>query len=403
MARDRKSSHSEGKVKVGVIRMILTFLKFPQDSRKSAQAVEVEKESSVRIGLDKVKEAKLNAKLIKLSTEDARERRSHSTETESQIVKPTNREKRSRRSLDNREGGEECATKEDFIANAKTQPCMFYAKGYCMRGATCWFKHQKSADDSPVQRSFEEETRKSREPRNMLLRVVDRTVTVKTLDLEEYFSNFGEVVEVKFTGLCQEGWSNFNVEVRWKDTVALRALKKQFHTIKGTDVVVKPSGSRESGSCSLKGKEEKNPVQEREICSSWGRDGKRSRNAKRGRSRSEESNTSKRNNKEGRNWKGSSVLRMDKEIAIGSKVIKLEKLQEETCQKGLVPDAKSEYTSKRERGKACVGNISNDQEVKVKKEADLDTRRSDADREEPKESSHLTRIFKGAQGNKVSR
>ena len=233
--------------------------------------------------------------------------------------------------------------------------------------------------------------------------MVDRTVTVKTLDLEEYFSNFGEVVEVKFTGLCQEGWSNFNVEVRWKDTVALRALKKQIHTIKGTDVVVKPSGSRESGSCSLKGKEEKNSVQEREICSSWGRDGKRSRNVKRGRSRSEESNTSKRNHKEGRNWKGSSVLRMDKEIAIGSKVIKREKLQEETCQKGLVPDAKSEYTSKRERGKACVGNISNDQEVKVKKEVDLDTRRSEADREEPKESGHLTRLFKGAQGNKVSR
>ena len=143
MARNRKSSHSEGKVKVGVIRMILTFLKFPQDSRKSAQAVEVEKESSVRIGLDKVKEAKLNAKLIKLSTEDARERRSHSTETESQIVKPTNRE---RRSQDNREGGEECPTKEEFIANAKTQPCMFYAKGYCMRGEA------SSTSTKPIQK-----------------------------------------------------------------------------------------------------------------------------------------------------------------------------------------------------------------------------------------------------------
>ena len=402
MARDRKPSHSEGKVKVGVIQMILAVIKFPQASRKPAHAVGVEKESSGGVGLDKVKEAKLNAKLMKLSTEDARKRKSHTTESESQILKPTNREERSRRSLDNREGGEEGATKEDFIANAKTQPCMFYAKGYCMRGTTCWFKHQKSADDAPAQRNFEEETRKSREPRHMLLRLVDRTVTVKTLDLEEYFSKFGEVVEVKLTGLSQEGWSNFNVEVRWADTVALKELKKKNHSIKGTDVMVKPSGSRESDSCSRKSKEEKNSVQERETCSSWGRDGKRSRNVKRCRSRSEESKTSKRSNKEGRKWKGSSLLRMDTETAVGSKVIKLEQLQVKTCQKGLVPDAKSECISERGGGKTRVGNVSNDQGVKVKEEADLD-RRSDADREELKKSDHLTRLLKGSQGNKVSR
>ena len=95
-------------------------------------------------------------------------------------------------------------------------------------------------------------------------------------------------------------------------------------------------------------------------------------------------------------------MRMDTETAVGSKVIKLEQLQVKTCQKGLVPDAKSECTSERGGGKTRVGNVSNDQGVKVKEEADLD-RRSDADREELKESDHLTRLLKGSQGNKVSR
>ena len=73
---------------------------------------------------------------------------------------------------------------------------MFYAKGYCMRGNSCWFNHKRPAPipfvadgvaDVMEEGSFEEVMKTSREPRYIMLRLVDYTVTVKTLDLEEYF------------------------------------------------------------------------------------------------------------------------------------------------------------------------------------------------------------------------
>ena len=46
--------------------------------------------------------------------------------------------------------------------------------------------------------------------------LVDRTLTVKTPDLEEYFSRFEEVVAVKLPGLISEGSSEFHAGVNKK-------------------------------------------------------------------------------------------------------------------------------------------------------------------------------------------
>merc|ERR1719369_2202739 len=255
VTRDRRSGEIETSV---------------EDSRKLRQSAGAERRKSSYSGTSGRdrgdRESKVNAKLMQLSREGAKERRSHSAESQNMEEKRKrilNLSKKKRKSPEMRGGVEERSKREDFIANAKSQPCMFFAKGYCMRGTSCWFSHEKQAQMPHVEAGADrmekgscEETWVSREPRHLLLHLVDHTVTVKTLDLEEYFSQFGEVLEVKFTGLIQEGWSNFNLEVRWADTVALHALLKQSHSIKGTDVMVKQSRSGDSRSCSRGGKED---------------------------------------------------------------------------------------------------------------------------------------------------
>ena len=342
------------------------------------------------------REAKLNAKLMKLSREGGRERRSHSTDSRKL------KSKGGKKSPEKQGGVEERSKREDFIANAKSQPCMFYAKGYCMRGTSCWFNHEKPSQMPVVKASagagvlekgsFEEETQTSQEPRHMLLRLVDYTVTVKTLDLEEYFSQFGEVLEVKFTGLSQEGWSNFNLEVRWADTVALQALQKQSHSIKGTDVMVKQARPRDSGSCSRGGKEEKKS--EREIGRS--RRGRGERRRKRSRSRSRMSKGFSHFSKEDarkpeKRWRGSSQSRVEEKDAVGMKEIKLEK--RDTCQ-GLVRERDGENISGGEK-------VSKEQvkvKVKVKEEMGEVAKASDGvpevASELPKEDNHLARLLK---------
>jgi len=366
-------------------------------------------------GGDKVKEAKLNAKLMKLSREDAREERSFSTDSRNLKLE----EKRSRKSFEKQGEGQEKSTREDFIANAKSQLCMFFAKGYCMRGTTCWFKHEKVADDVKEKSNIEEIKPRSREPRHMLLRLVDYTVTVKTLDLEEYFSQFGEVLEVKFTGLSQEGWSNFNLEVRWADTLGLQALQKQSHFIKGTDVMVEQCRSKDSRSCSRGGNMEvkkderwrnkkrsrsrsRSPVS-RTLKRSRSRSPVSRRTSKRSRSRSPVSMTLRRYSREGgspvvrkpeNRWRGNSqFLRMEKD-AVMRKEIKLENLQGEACSEGLVQETAS-------------GNILGEEEVardqvKIKKEVGEVARASDAVPEELKESNHLARLLKEDQENEAS-
>ena len=49
-----------------------------------------------------------------------------------------------------------------------------------------------------------------------MLILVDRTLTVKTLDLEDYFSRFEETVVVKFPGPISEGKSEFHAGVNKK-------------------------------------------------------------------------------------------------------------------------------------------------------------------------------------------
>ena len=368
------------------------------------------------IGGDKVKEAKLNAKLMKLSREDAREERSFSTDSRNLKLE----EKRSRKSFEKQGEGQEKSTREDFIANAKSQLCMFFAKGYCMRGTTCWFKHEKVADDVEEKSNIEEKKPRSREPRHMLLRLVDYTVTVKTLDLEEYFSQFGEVLEVKFTGLSQEGWSNFNLEVRWADTLGLQALQKQSHFIKGTDVMVEQCRLRDSRSCSRGGNMEemkderwrnkkrsrsrsRSPVS-RTLKRSRSRSPVSRRTSKRSRSRSPVSRTMRSYSREGgspvvrepeNRWRGSSqFIRMEEKDTVMRKEIKVENLQGEICPEGLVQETASENILGEEKGVR--------DQVKVKEEVDEVARASDAVREEPKESNHLARLLKEDQENRAS-
>ena len=408
---DGRSGESEARVEVVMINYQCRLNTFFQDPRKQTQSGGGGERRSSSSGRGRGEgEANLNIKLMKLSSEGARERSSHSTD--SQNVKL----KEKRKVLEKQGGGVEKSSREDFIENAKSQPCMFFAKGYCMRGNSCWFNHKRpgqipfvaaGAADDMEKGNFEEEIKlHSSKTRYMMLRLVDYTVTVKTLDLEEYFSQFGEVLEVKFTGLSQEGWSNFNLEVRWADDAALKALQEQSHSIKGIDVMVKQLRSRDSRSCSRGGKEEKSARSsrgrgERRKKRSRSRDsrsysrrekekksereiersnrGRSERGRKRSRSKSQVSRTSKGFSKEDarrpeKRWRGNSQSRVEEK-----------EIKQEKRDTWLVPQTDGEKISGGEKVT----------KVKVKEEVAEVARASDgAPSEFPKESDHLARLLK---------
>jgi len=184
----------------------------------------------------------------------------------------------------------------------------------------------------------------------------------------------------------------------------LKALQKQSHCIKGTDVMVRQSRSKDSRSCSRGGIVEENE----ETGRSWrGREGtwrnkKRSRSrmrsrsksriSKRSRSRSPLSRSSKSYKREGgladvrrkaeTKWRGSSQSKMEETDALMRKEIKLESLQGEPC-----PE--------------LLAEVSRDQ-VKIKKEVKEFARASDAVPEDLKESDHLARLLKEDQENGAS-
>ena len=195
-----------------------------------------------KVDIDKVKEAKLNAKLMKLSREVYDGKRNVPKDDENTISDKLSG-KTPRSDLGEEVDGKE--SRELFIANAKTQPCFFYAKGHCMRGKTCWFLHDKSAQDSEENQNTEKHV--DRESRQEVFVVVDSTVMVKTLDLEGYFSKFGDVLAVKYLGLISEGWSEFQVEMQLSATDTLAILNKKAHHIRGVEVMVKHE-KRSSGS-----------------------------------------------------------------------------------------------------------------------------------------------------------
>ena len=116
-----------------------------------------------------------------------------------------------------------------------------------MRGKTCWFLHDKSAQDSEENQNSEKYVNRESISRQEMFVVVDRTVTVKTLDLEGHFSKFGDVLAVKYLGLISEGWSQFQVEMQLSATDTLAILTKKSHHIRGVEVMVKHE-KRSSGS-----------------------------------------------------------------------------------------------------------------------------------------------------------
>ena len=195
-----------------------------------------------KVDIDKVKEAKLNAKLMKLSREVYDGKRNAPKDDENTISDKLSG-KTPKSDLGEEADGKE--SRESFIANAKTQPCVFYAKGHCMRGKTCWFLHDKSAQDSEENQNTEKHV--DRESRQEVFVVVDSTVMVKTLDLEGYFSKFGDVLAVKYLGLNSEGWSEFQVEMKLSATDTLVILNRKAHRIREIEVMVKHE-KRSSGS-----------------------------------------------------------------------------------------------------------------------------------------------------------
>ena len=80
-----------------------------------------------KVDINKVEEAKLNAKLIKLSREvyDSKKNASKDDEnTKSDKLRGNSPKSDPREEADGKE------SREAFIANAKTQPCLFYTKGH---------------------------------------------------------------------------------------------------------------------------------------------------------------------------------------------------------------------------------------------------------------------------------
>jgi len=183
----------------------------------------------------------------------------------------------------------------------------------------------------------------------------------------------------------------------------LKALQKQSHCIKGTDVMVKQSRSKDSRSCSRGGILEENKETGRSCRGqeeTWRN--KRSRSRSKSRSRLPVSRSSKRSRsssplsykrgggladvrrKAEKRWRDGLQLRMEETDAVMRKEIKLESLQEEPC-----PETGRE-------GMLGLEGVPREQ-VKIKKEVEEFVRESDAVPED-----HLGRLLKEDQENGTS-
>jgi len=93
----------------------------------------------------------------------------------------------------------------------RTKMCFFFQEDTCIKGQSCNFSHDFSREQLERRRDAKE---RREDPRAEVLYLQDKTLTLKTLDIEEHFSKDGDVVKVKFIGKQERG-NLFKVVVPW--------------------------------------------------------------------------------------------------------------------------------------------------------------------------------------------
>ena len=135
-----------------------------------------------------------------------------------------------------------------------TKICFFFQEGTCTKGDFCTFSHDVTNEREQVERRLDA-TERREDPGVEVLYLRDKTTTVKTLDIKEHFSKFGDVVKVMFIGK-QDGGNLFKVVV---DSGARKPKKEKvshYTTICGVQMEVES-------------KCQKSTVSRRDSSSSW--------------------------------------------------------------------------------------------------------------------------------------
>ena len=121
-----------------------------------------------------------------------------------------------------------------------TKICFFFQEGTCTKGDFCTFSHDVTNEREQVERRLD--ATEGREDHGVeVLYLRDKTTTVKTLDIKEHFSKFGDVVKVMFIGK-QGGGNLFKVVVNngaWKPR---RKKVSHYTTICGVQMEVESKG-----------------------------------------------------------------------------------------------------------------------------------------------------------------
>ena len=105
---------------------------------------------------------------------------------------------------------------EETTGGEEDVPCKYYTQGNCSQGDECHFRHGKK------------ET----------VYIIDKSVTLKTIDVEKHMANFGEVGRVKLVGLGPRG-SEFEVKLALNPAQwALEDMTKLTLWIGGVRVLV---------------------------------------------------------------------------------------------------------------------------------------------------------------------
>ena len=95
----------------------------------------------------------------------------------------------------------------------KNKICFFFQDNTCTRGDFCNFSHDIVNEREQLERRRDAKERR-KDPDAEVLYLQDKTFTVKTLDIKEHFTKFGDVVKVKFIGKQERG-NLFKVLVPW--------------------------------------------------------------------------------------------------------------------------------------------------------------------------------------------
>jgi len=98
-------------------------------------------------------------------------------------------------------------TKQDVrsrIGRNFSRVCYFFQDGSCTKGDSCSFSHDVSQEREQLERRRDADDLQE-DPGADVIYLRDKTFSVRTVDIEEHLSKFGDVVKVKFIGRQERG------------------------------------------------------------------------------------------------------------------------------------------------------------------------------------------------------